>query len=180
MMSAAMKEKLEKRNLLAWVPKPNTRPTYRSILARVSVDTCSSIGRYLLEYRSILARVSVDTCSSIGRYLLEYRSILARVSVDTCSSIGRYLLEYRSILARVSVDTCSSIGRYLLEYRPIYRWSIGQYRPICRSIVDRVSAGMSVKYRRSLCQLLFNVSADSVGNLSMNCRATVDGISVWR
>ena len=117
-------------------PPPMHRSIYRSIkrsiLDRLSVDTRSSIGRYI-------GRVS-DRC--IDRY--SYRSIylvVHRYFTDTSPILHRYFTNTSLILHRYFTDTApmlyqyfgSHIGRHSTETRAVDKFSsIG--RCICRYI----------------------------------------------
>ena len=101
-------------------PRPMHRPIYRSIhraiLDRVSVDTRSSIGRYI-------GRVSTDvsTDTAIGRYtwwLTETSPIFRRYFTDTAPMLHRYFSSYigRHSTETRAVDKCPSIGRCICRY----------------------------------------------------------------
>ena len=138
-------------------PRPMYWPIYRlihqSILDRVSVDTRSSINRYI---GRVLTDVSTDT--HIGRYTwwrTETSPILEWYFTDTApmlhrhftftECIGWYWSIYRSIHwltlnwsinALVSVDVSANTLVYTpidsIKYRAIYRW-------IVSSITDSIS-----------------------------------------
>ena len=84
-------------------PRPIYRPIHRSILDRVSVDTRSSIGRYI-------GRVSTDvsTDNPIGRNTWRFTDtwpILDRYLTDTWSLLDRYLTDTWPIFHRCFTDT---------------------------------------------------------------------------
>ena len=137
-------------------------------------DRCISryVGQYLIEYGSIVDQVSVDTRSSIGRYIGQ-----ASTNVSTHAPIGQYtwwFTETSLILHRYCTDTAPV--RYLTDTIPspsvlvdwfIYRlihwstldWSINAlvlFSVSANTLVDR--SVDSIKYQSIYCWIVSSIT----------------------
>ena len=92
------------------------RSIHRSILSRVSVDTQSSTGRYIIP---VSTNSPLNDTHGVGQHI--DRDTVSGISVNYWLYISRLLVKYWSILDRLSTCARSSIDRYSAEYRPMYR-----------------------------------------------------------